>query len=109
MMKQEGKPAWWKLEGVIILTMAALFLVGLNHLPPIAEKITDIFILFVAFWYMWRWCGANELGLEAEEIRRQMAAQVALSPETRPLNRQQLHFRRVMSKPAWAKMKRKMV
>ena len=101
-MKEELKPAWWKLDGIVLLTIAILFLVSLAHLSTRVEKLTDLIVMLVAFWLMWQWCSTNELALEAEEKRRQEKRWQAasLAPQIRPLNTQQLRFRRVMTKEA---------
>ena len=69
MVKNQPKPAWWVLYGLVILMLVILALEGVDGLPDWTNEVASIGIVVMVFGGMMLWVWLNSANLWNEELR----------------------------------------
>ncbi|GAB4578653.1 MAG: hypothetical protein Fur0022_13890 [Anaerolineales bacterium] len=68
-MKKNRKPSWWLLNSLMIGMISALFFT--QRLILSVRPASQIGIVVLGYWLVWRWLSSNAPALEEEEQRKQ--------------------------------------
>jgi hypothetical protein len=96
-MKKNRKPSWWLLNGMLVGMIFSLFLAQKMLHTTIVLRASQVGIVVLGYWLMWRWLSANAASLEEEEERKQKEAEQRHEArqaelEGKKLNPQQVHY-----------------
>ncbi|MCW5849574.1 MAG: hypothetical protein KIT87_05800 [Anaerolineae bacterium] len=99
-MRKSGKPAWWKVDLVVPVTIGLLVLLQRLGLAAPWRQIAQVIVVGVSFGWMsvWTWLNASAIEQEGaerayQERVRQAEAEAGLAA---PLTLRQAHYRQVM-------------
>ena len=96
-MNKERKPSWWKLATIMVIILAALYLVTTAHVSPFGRKLLEIGVILLGFTLIVVWIYSNAASLEVEARSRHAERRQPWHPAWwRPgLNRRQRYYLRV--------------
>lgn len=93
-MKKYSKPAWWLLDGLVLLLVGLLFGIHWLHLATGIETLVQIFLILAFYGLVMFWLRANEAAIARED--REKTKRRAISSQL-PLTQIQVHYRQVMA------------
>ena len=101
---RKSKPAWWKLDLVVPVTLGLLVLLQRLGLAAPWRQLAQVVVVGVSFGWMslWTWLNAAALEQERQDRAEQEHLQtVVLVPgQAAPLTARQAHYRQVLRRAA---------
>jgi hypothetical protein len=93
-MKRERKPSWWKLNCLMLVILAVLFLITVADLSRLARQLLEAGVVVAGYGMVGAWVYGNADELEAEAQRKKVEERQPWHPSWwRPeLNSQQYHY-----------------
>ena len=100
-MRKSGKPAWWKLDLIVPVTIGLLVLLHRLGLAAPWQQVGQVVVVGVSFGWMslWTWRNAATIEQEGQDrAEQERMKSVVLTPgQAPPMTVRQAHYRQVMS------------
>lgn len=98
MMKKYSKPAWWLLDGLVLLLVGLLFGIHWLHLTTSVETLLQFFLILAFYGLVMFWLHTNEAAIARED----QAKLRVLNPQFH-LTQVQARYRQTMTRSGEAK------
>ena len=101
---RKSKPAWWKVDLVVPMTIGLLMLLQRVGLAAPWRQLAQVAVVGVAYGWMsvWTWLNASAIDQEGQDRADQQRLEWAETApgQAAPLTARQAHYRQVMRRPA---------
>ena len=95
MMKKQQKPAWWLMDGLVLLLIGLLLMVHRLHLATGMETLLQILLILAFYGLVALWLRANRVAISQEDRKKTKLG--AVNPQLNPTEIQ-VHYWQVMAR-----------
>ncbi len=110
-MRKSGKPAWWKVDLVVPVTIGLLVLLHRLGLAAPWRQLAQVAVVGVSFGWVsvWTWLNSSAIEQEGQERAHQERLELAepAPGQAPPLTPRQAHYRQVVRPSAGSQPGRK--